>query len=82
VSFPLIPCKRDLLRWQKLNAGCKRLVASSGGNAGMAAAYVARHLKVPLTLYVPQSTGSGVIEKLSSEVIMGIFIISLRKIYY
>jgi hypothetical protein len=42
----------------------------------MAAAYVARHLKVPLTLYVPQSTGSSTKEKLVAEVIMQIHILT------
>jgi len=43
-------------------------VASSGGNAGMAAAYVARHMNVPLTLYVPMATGNDVKDKLIAQV--------------
>ena len=37
-------------------AGCRRFVASSGGNAGLAVAYAGRRLGVPVTVVVPQST--------------------------
>ena len=46
----------------------KSLVASSGGNAGLAAAYTASRLKVPLTLVVPRNTKSETIAKLKNEV--------------
>ena len=34
--------------------GYKRLVGSSGGNAGLAMAYAANQLKMPLTLFIPK----------------------------
>ena len=34
--------------------GFKRLVGSSGGNAGLAMAYAANQLKMPLTLFIPK----------------------------
>ena len=36
--------------------GSKALVASSGGNAGLAVAYAGRRLGVPVTIVVPDST--------------------------
>ena len=36
--------------------GFKRLVGSSGGNAGLAMAYAANQLKMPITLFIPTST--------------------------
>jgi L-serine/L-threonine ammonia-lyase len=36
--------------------GAKRFVSSSGGNAGLAVAYVARMLKLPAVVVVPQTT--------------------------
>uniref|UniRef100_A0A8D0C049 L-serine deaminase n=1 Tax=Salvator merianae TaxID=96440 RepID=A0A8D0C049_SALMN len=47
--------------------GCKRFVSSSGGNAGLAAAYSARMLGIPATIYVPLSTPSFTIERLQDE---------------
>lgn len=38
-------------------AGCRRFVASSGGNAGLAVAYAGRRLGVPVTVVVPETTG-------------------------
>jgi threonine dehydratase len=37
--------------------GAKRLMSSSGGNAGLAVAHAGRALGVPVTVVVPQSTG-------------------------
>jgi L-serine/L-threonine ammonia-lyase len=37
-------------------AGCRRFVSSSGGNAGLAVAYAGRRLGVPVTVVVPVST--------------------------
>jgi L-serine/L-threonine ammonia-lyase len=36
--------------------GAKRFVSSSGGNAGLAVAYAGRHLAIPVTVVVPQTT--------------------------
>ena len=36
--------------------GAKRFVSSSGGNAGLAVAYAGRHLKLPVTVVVPETT--------------------------
>ncbi|XP_042297441.1 L-serine dehydratase/L-threonine deaminase [Sceloporus undulatus] len=47
--------------------GCKRFVSSSGGNAGLAAAYSARRLGIPATIYVPTSTPVFTIERLKDE---------------
>jgi threonine dehydratase len=43
-------------------------VCSSGGNAGLAAAYAARKLNVPCTVYVPKTTPESVHQKLRDEV--------------
>ncbi|XP_031984183.1 serine dehydratase-like [Corvus moneduloides] len=37
--------------------GCRHFVCSSGGNAGLAAAYAARKLGLPITVVVPSSSG-------------------------
>ncbi|XP_058889341.1 L-serine dehydratase/L-threonine deaminase-like [Acipenser ruthenus] len=47
--------------------GCERFVCSSGGNAGLAAAYSARKLGVPATILVPSSTPSFTIQRLKDE---------------
>ena len=44
--------------------GKKRFVCSSGGNAGMAAAYAGTHLAAPVTVVVPETTTSRAIELL------------------
>ena len=36
--------------------GAKRLISSSGGNAGIAVAYAGRHLSVPVRIVVPETT--------------------------
>ncbi|KAF0044598.1 hypothetical protein F2P81_003756, partial [Scophthalmus maximus] len=45
----------------------KGVVCSSGGNAGMAAAYVARKMGVPATIVVPSSSPQMVIQKLREQ---------------
>uniref|UniRef100_A0A8C7Z765 L-serine deaminase n=1 Tax=Oryzias sinensis TaxID=183150 RepID=A0A8C7Z765_9TELE len=47
--------------------GCERFVCSSGGNAGMAAAYSARQLGVPATIVVPTVTPDSTVERLKDE---------------
>lgn len=44
--------------------GCQRFVCSSGGNAGMAAAYAARKLGLPATVVVPSSTSPSTVHRL------------------
>ncbi|XP_010021974.1 PREDICTED: serine dehydratase-like, partial [Nestor notabilis] len=44
--------------------GCSHFVSSSGGNAGLAAAYAAQKLGVPITVVVPSSTGPGTVRRL------------------
>ena len=46
------------LAYHEIAAGKKRLVASSGGNAGLAVAYAAKCLNVPATVVVPEATGA------------------------
>jgi L-serine/L-threonine ammonia-lyase len=43
-----------------VGAGATHLVASSGGNAGLAVAWAGRELDVPVTVVVPESTGERV----------------------
>uniref|UniRef100_A0A8C5AJ45 L-serine ammonia-lyase n=1 Tax=Gadus morhua TaxID=8049 RepID=A0A8C5AJ45_GADMO len=47
--------------------GCKRFVCCSGGNAGMAAAYSARHLSIPATIVVPSVTPPSTVQRLKDE---------------
>lgn len=49
---------------QQLAAKSKGVVCSSGGNAGMAAAYVARKMGLPATIIVPSSSPQLVIQRL------------------
>lgn len=44
--------------------GATRFVSSSGGNAGIAAAYAGQQLDVPVTVYVPETTTPGAIEQI------------------
>ncbi|NXK61560.1 SDSL protein, partial [Sylvietta virens] len=44
--------------------GCHHFVCSSGGNAGLAAAYAARELGLPITVVVPSSSGPTPVRKL------------------
>ena len=47
--------------------GAKRLISSSGGNAGMAAAYAARALGIPAVIMVPETTSMKVRDRLKLE---------------
>ncbi|CAN9502536.1 unnamed protein product [Ophioblennius macclurei] len=49
---------------QQLAAQSKGVVCSSGGNAGMAAAYVARKMGLPATIVVPSSSPQLVVQRL------------------
>ncbi|XP_064024466.1 serine dehydratase-like [Pogoniulus pusillus] len=49
---------------QAAKQGCRRFVCSSGGNAGLAAAYSAKKLGLPITVVVPSSTGSATVRRL------------------
>lgn len=50
---------------QKLaKKGCKKFVCSSGGNAGLAAAYACSKLGLPSTIVVPECTPKKIIHKL------------------
>jgi len=44
--------------------GCKHFISSSGGNAGLAAAYAAKKLGVDCTVVVPETTAPFMIEKI------------------
>ncbi|XP_055555445.1 serine dehydratase-like isoform X2 [Falco cherrug] len=44
--------------------GCRHFVCSSGGNAGLAAAYAAKKLGLPVTVVVPSTTGPTTVRKL------------------
>ncbi|XP_058470876.1 serine dehydratase-like isoform X1 [Solea solea] len=52
---------------QQLATQSKGVVCSSGGNAGMAAAYAARHMGVPATIVVPSSSPQVVIQRLQDQ---------------
>ncbi|XP_038619546.1 serine dehydratase-like [Tachyglossus aculeatus] len=47
--------------------GCKHLVCSSGGNAGLAAAYAAKRLGLPATIVLPKTSSPQVVERLRVE---------------
>ncbi|XP_044245812.2 serine dehydratase-like isoform X3 [Ursus arctos] len=47
--------------------GCRHLVCSSGGNAGIAAAYAARKLGIPATIVLPEGTSPQVVRRLQGE---------------
>uniref|UniRef100_A0A803K6Q2 L-serine deaminase n=1 Tax=Xenopus tropicalis TaxID=8364 RepID=A0A803K6Q2_XENTR len=47
--------------------GCKHFVCSSGGNAGLAAAYSARMLSIPATIIVPITTPTFTIQRMKDE---------------
>lgn len=47
--------------------GCRHLVCSSGGNAGIAAAYAARKLRIPATIVLPEGTSVKVVKRLQGE---------------
>ncbi len=48
-------------------SGKRHLVSSSGGNAGYAAAYAARKLGTPITVFVPTTTKPAAIERITDE---------------
>ncbi|MFL6673565.1 MAG: pyridoxal-phosphate dependent enzyme [Massilia sp.] len=50
-----------------LRRGARRFVSSSGGNAGIAAAYAGRKLGVPVTVVLPQTTSSRARELIARE---------------
>lgn len=50
-----------------VEAGATGLLSSSGGNAGLAAAYAARQLGVPITVIVPSRTSAMMREKIAAE---------------
>jgi L-serine/L-threonine ammonia-lyase len=50
----------------KVQGGVKHFVSSSGGNAGLAAAYAGKNLGILTTVVVPTSTSSAAIEKIKS----------------
>ncbi|KAK7086630.1 hypothetical protein SK128_006916 [Halocaridina rubra] len=52
---------------KSIRNGCKHIVSSSGGNAGMASAYAARKLGVKSTICIPESTPKMMKEKLEHE---------------
>ncbi|KAK3710180.1 hypothetical protein QZH41_010570, partial [Actinostola sp. cb2023] len=47
--------------------GCKHIVCSSGGNAGLAAAYSARKLHISCTIIVPSTTPDFMVKRLEEE---------------
>ncbi|PAA55083.1 hypothetical protein BOX15_Mlig001465g1, partial [Macrostomum lignano] len=47
--------------------GCSQVVSSSGGNAGLAAAYAAAHSGLPCTVVVPSSTPESMRKRVSAE---------------
>ncbi|MCH9627128.1 MAG: Phenylserine dehydratase [Chlamydiales bacterium] len=47
--------------------GARAFVCSSGGNAGLAAAYSGRKLQIPVTIVVPSTTQTSMIEKIRLE---------------
>ncbi|XP_020601719.1 serine dehydratase-like [Orbicella faveolata] len=50
-----------------MKRGCDHMVCSSGGNAGLAAAYSARKLNIPCTIVVPGTTPMFIVERLREE---------------
>ena len=50
-----------------LSEGARALVASSGGNAGVAVAYAGRRLGLPVTVVVPETTSRLMLERLRDE---------------
>lgn len=51
----------------RVAAGARRIVSSSGGNAGLAAAYAGRRLGVPVLVVVPETTSARARELLARE---------------
>ncbi|CAH1801967.1 unnamed protein product [Owenia fusiformis] len=55
------------LSQKAVSNGCNHLVSSSGGNAGLAAAYAARKLNIAATIVVPETTPEFMRERLREE---------------
>ncbi len=51
----------------RVRAGARRLLCSSGGNAGLAVAYAGRRLGVPVTVVVPRSTSAWARARICAE---------------
>ena len=51
----------------RVAGGARRLLCSSGGNAGLAVAYAGRRLAVPVTVVVPRSTSAWARERIAAE---------------
>ena len=52
---------------QAVQKGATQLVCSSGGNAGFAAAYAARQLKIPISVVVPETTSESARARIANE---------------
>ncbi|XP_047418459.1 serine dehydratase-like isoform X3 [Sciurus carolinensis] len=52
---------------QMAKKGCKHLVCSSGGNAGIAAAYSAQKLGIPATIVLPETATTQVVRRLQGQ---------------
>jgi L-serine/L-threonine ammonia-lyase len=50
-----------------VEAGARRLISSSGGNAGYAVAWAGRRLQVPVTVVVPSRTSAAMRERIEEE---------------
>ncbi|PIO31951.1 hypothetical protein AB205_0149830 [Aquarana catesbeiana] len=64
---------------QLAKEGCKKFVCSSGGNAGLAAAYACNKLGLPATIVVPEQTLKHVIQRLKD---LGAEVVVTGKIGY
>ena len=63
--------------------GAKHIVASSGGNAGLAAAYTSSQLDLNATILVPSTTSQMVINKLKYKFCLTNKMLNLYiKLYY
>ena len=47
--------------------GVESFVSDLGGSAGMAVAYVGRHLNVPVTIVVPKTTSKEAVQRIQDE---------------
>ncbi|XP_018416079.1 PREDICTED: serine dehydratase-like [Nanorana parkeri] len=64
---------------QKLaKQGCKKFVCSSGGNAGLAAAYACNKLGLPATIVVPEQTSQNIIQGLEG---LGVEVVVTGKVW-
>ncbi len=52
---------------QYARRGARRFISSSGGNAGIAAAYAGRRLSIPVTVVVPETTTARAMELIRRE---------------